>query len=114
MYTYSDPNIYIKPKTTNVAGCTRNSLNVVASDKGVVVGRVKFLEDGVYTYPPLLLFPFCNAYLLFSKPNDVVATSFCPLCSLFLACPHALVWYPLVPLRRLLRPMLSTRWISVN
>ena len=70
MYTCSDPNIYIKPKTTNVAGCTRNSLNVVASDKGVVVGRVKFLEDGVYTYPPLLLFcclfPFCNAYLFFS------------------------------------------------
>lgn len=27
-------------------GCTRTSLNVVASDKGVVIGRVKFLEDG--------------------------------------------------------------------
>lgn len=29
-----------------LVGCTRNSLNVVASDKGVVVGKVKFLEDG--------------------------------------------------------------------
>jgi len=27
-------------------GCTRNSLNVVASEKGIVVGRVTFQEDG--------------------------------------------------------------------
>eukprot|EP01134_Creolimax_fragrantissima_P003200 CFRG3200T1 len=27
-------------------GCTRNSLNVVASEKGVVVGRMKFRDDG--------------------------------------------------------------------
>lgn len=27
-------------------GCTRTNLNVVASDKGVVVGRVTFREDG--------------------------------------------------------------------
>jgi meiotic recombination protein SPO11 len=29
-----------------LVGCTRNSLNVVASDKGVVVGKVIFDEDG--------------------------------------------------------------------
>jgi len=29
-----------------MVGCTRTSLNVVASDKGVVVGRVNFKEDG--------------------------------------------------------------------
>lgn len=29
-----------------MAGCTRSNLNVVASDKGLVVGRVQFLEDG--------------------------------------------------------------------
>ena len=27
-------------------GCTRNSLNVVASDKGVVIGKLTFREDG--------------------------------------------------------------------
>ena len=27
-------------------GCTRNSLNVVASDKGVVIGKLQFREDG--------------------------------------------------------------------
>lgn len=27
-------------------GCTRSSLNVVASEKGVVVGRLVFLDDG--------------------------------------------------------------------
>lgn len=27
-------------------GCTRTSLNVVASDKGLVVGRVQYLEAG--------------------------------------------------------------------
>jgi meiotic recombination protein SPO11 len=27
-------------------GCTRSNLNVVASDKGLVVGRVQFVEDG--------------------------------------------------------------------
>jgi meiotic recombination protein SPO11 len=27
-------------------GCTRNSLNVVASDKGVVIGKLTFKEDG--------------------------------------------------------------------
>eukprot|EP00730_Choanoeca_flexa_P003889 TRINITY_DN11533_c0_g1_i2.p2 TRINITY_DN11533_c0_g1~~TRINITY_DN11533_c0_g1_i2.p2 ORF type:complete len:408 (+),score=96.01 TRINITY_DN11533_c0_g1_i2:30-1253(+) len=31
-----------------LVGCTRTSLNVVASDKGVVVGCVNFLEDGDY------------------------------------------------------------------
>ena len=29
-----------------MAGCTRSNLNVVASDKGLVVGRVQFEEDG--------------------------------------------------------------------
>ncbi|CAM9829307.1 unnamed protein product, partial [Heterosigma akashiwo] len=29
-----------------MVGCTRSCLNVVASDKGLVVGRVQFLEDG--------------------------------------------------------------------
>lgn len=29
-----------------LVGCTRNSLNVVASEKGIVVGRVTFQEDG--------------------------------------------------------------------
>ena len=27
-------------------GCTRNSLHVVASEKGVVVGRLRYKEDG--------------------------------------------------------------------
>ena len=27
-------------------GCTRTSLHVVASDKGIVVGRVRFRDDG--------------------------------------------------------------------
>jgi meiotic recombination protein SPO11 len=31
-----------------MVGCTRTSLNVVASEKGVVVGRITFLEDGDY------------------------------------------------------------------
>ncbi|CAN0269979.1 unnamed protein product, partial [Ectocarpus sp. 8 AP-2014] len=29
-----------------MVGCTRSCLNVVASDKGLVVGRVTFMEDG--------------------------------------------------------------------
>ena len=29
-------------------GCTRSNLHVVASDKGLVVGRVQFEEDGDY------------------------------------------------------------------
>ena len=29
-----------------IIGCTRNSLSVVASEKGVVVGRVRFREAG--------------------------------------------------------------------
>lgn len=29
-------------------GCTRTSLNVVASDKGLVVGRIQYYEDGDY------------------------------------------------------------------
>jgi Type IIB DNA topoisomerase len=29
-------------------GCTRSNLNVVASDKGLVVGRIQFEEDGDY------------------------------------------------------------------
>lgn len=29
-----------------MVGCTRSNLNVVASDKGLVVGRITFLEDG--------------------------------------------------------------------
>lgn len=29
-------------------GCTRSNLNVVASDKGLVVGRIQFTEDGDY------------------------------------------------------------------
>lgn len=27
-------------------GCTRSNLHVVASDKGLVVGRISFFEDG--------------------------------------------------------------------
>jgi meiotic recombination protein SPO11 len=29
-----------------VLGCTRTSLHVVASDKGLVVGRIQYTEDG--------------------------------------------------------------------
>ena len=29
-------------------GCTRSNLHVVASDKGLVVGRISFFEDGDY------------------------------------------------------------------
>jgi len=29
-------------------GCTRTSLHVVASDKGLVVGRIQYTEDGDY------------------------------------------------------------------
>mmetsp|Transcript_49404 Transcript_49404/g.96591 ORF Transcript_49404/g.96591 Transcript_49404/m.96591 type:complete len:279 (-) Transcript_49404:123-959(-) len=29
-----------------MVGCTRSNLNVVASDKGLVVGRISFVEDG--------------------------------------------------------------------
>ena len=29
-----------------MVGCTRTSLNVVASDKGLVVGRIQFVEAG--------------------------------------------------------------------
>ena len=31
-----------------VLGCTRTSLHVVASDKGLVVGRIQYTEDGDY------------------------------------------------------------------
>lgn len=42
-----------------MVGCTRSCLNVVASDKGLVVGRVSFLEDGMCHVPFLLrLFPW--------------------------------------------------------
>lgn len=40
-----------------MVGCTRSCLNVVASDKGLVVGRVTFLEDGKFLIcPPFPLF----------------------------------------------------------
>eukprot|EP00040_Diaphanoeca_grandis_P023262 m.126220 g.126220 ORF g.126220 m.126220 type:complete len:418 (-) comp29188_c0_seq1:137-1390(-) len=51
---YSDAKLFHKQEESDgvlddvacMVGCTRTSLNVVASDKGVVVGRVQFLEDG--------------------------------------------------------------------
>jgi hypothetical protein len=32
--------------TTGMVGCTRSSLNVMASEKGVVVGKLQFRDDG--------------------------------------------------------------------
>jgi meiotic recombination protein SPO11 len=29
-----------------MVGCTRSSLNVMASEKGVVVGKIQFRDDG--------------------------------------------------------------------
>ena len=51
---YTDVKLFSKQEESDavlddiacMVGCTRTSLNVVASDKGVVVGRVTFLEDG--------------------------------------------------------------------
>lgn len=51
---YSDVKLFKDQKDSDavlddvacMVGCTRTSLNIVASDKGVVVGRVQFKEDG--------------------------------------------------------------------
>lgn len=51
---YSDVKLFHKQADSDgvlddvacMVGCTRTSLNIVASDKGVVVGRVQFVEDG--------------------------------------------------------------------
>ena len=34
------------PRQACMLGCTRSSLNVVASEKGIVVGRLIFEDDG--------------------------------------------------------------------
>lgn len=51
---YTDVKLFSEQKESDavlddiacMAGCTRTSLNVVASEKGIVVGRVKFRDDG--------------------------------------------------------------------
>eukprot|EP00127_Corallochytrium_limacisporum_P000738 Clim_evm24s25 gene=Clim_evmTU24s25 len=51
---YTDVNLFSKQSESDavlddiacMVGCTRNSLNVVASEKGVVVGRLKFRDMG--------------------------------------------------------------------
>jgi meiotic recombination protein SPO11 len=51
---YTDVKLFVKQEDTDAMlddvavtlGCTRTSLHVVASDKGVVVGRVQFRDDG--------------------------------------------------------------------
>lgn len=51
---YTDVNLFQDQKESDavlddvacMVGCTRSSLNIVASDKGVVVGCINFLEDG--------------------------------------------------------------------
>ena len=51
---YTDVKLFVKQADSDgvlddistMVGCTRSNLNVVASDKGLVVGRVQFTEDG--------------------------------------------------------------------
>jgi meiotic recombination protein SPO11 len=51
---YTDVKLFVKQDDTDTMlddvavtlGCTRTSLHVVASEKGVVVGRVQFREQG--------------------------------------------------------------------
>ena len=51
---YTDVKLFVKQDESDavlndvaaMVGCTRNSLNVVASDKGVVIGKLQFREDG--------------------------------------------------------------------
>ena len=51
---YCDPKLFVDQKDSDVvlddvacmAGCTRTSLHVVASEKGIVVGRLQFRDDG--------------------------------------------------------------------
>lgn len=51
---YTDVKLFVKQADSDgvlddistMIGCTRSNLNVVASDKGLVVGRVQFTEDG--------------------------------------------------------------------
>ncbi|GMI38491.1 hypothetical protein TrCOL_g8178 [Triparma columacea] len=51
---YTDVKLFVKQAESDgvlddlstMIGCTRSNLNVVASDKGLVVGRVQFEEDG--------------------------------------------------------------------
>ena len=51
---YTDVKLFVKQSESDgvlddistMVGCTRSNLNVVASDKGLVVGRVQFEEDG--------------------------------------------------------------------
>lgn len=51
---YTDAKLFVDQKESDavlddiacMAGCTRTSLHVVASEKGIVVGRVRFRDDG--------------------------------------------------------------------
>jgi len=51
---YTDVKLFVDQTESDVVlddvatiiGCTRSNLHVVASDKGLVVGRISFLEDG--------------------------------------------------------------------
>lgn len=51
---YTDVKLFVDQSESDVIlddvatmlGCTRSNLHVVASDKGLVVGRVQFEEDG--------------------------------------------------------------------
>jgi meiotic recombination protein SPO11 len=53
---YTDVKLFVSQKESDVTledaaamlGCTRTSMHVVASDKGIVVGRLQFKDDGDY------------------------------------------------------------------
>eukprot|EP00039_Didymoeca_costata_P000017 m.43810 g.43810 ORF g.43810 m.43810 type:complete len:415 (+) comp10010_c0_seq1:111-1355(+) len=46
LFKKQDESDAVLDDVATLIGCTRTSLNVVASDKGVVIGQIKFLEDG--------------------------------------------------------------------
>lgn len=57
-----------------MVGCTRSCLNVVASDKGLVIGRVTFLEDGtslLTALVPLLEAGRSSSSSPFESPSDL-------------------------------------------
>ena len=51
---YTDVKLFVKQADSDgvlddvatMLGCTRYSINVVASEKGIIIGRVRFVEDG--------------------------------------------------------------------
>ena len=51
-----------------MVGCTRSCLNVVASDNGLVVGRVTFLEDGEFVGVGIVVC-CCRCCLLYTSPS---------------------------------------------